>query len=127
MLPKIYRLKSRIEFTNVYKNGKFFYSSPFVVNFIPNGLTITRIGFSIGKAFSKRAVDRNRAKRVLREVIRMHLGKIQGGFDIIISQKNISPVSYDIHYVSDKILFIFRSIKITKNTNVPHIHIPTAL
>lgn len=127
MLPKIYRLTNRTDFTNVYKNGKFFYSSALVISIIPNGLTVTRIGFSVGKSFSKKATDRNRAKRIMREAVRMHIALIRDGFDVVISQKRISPESYDIRHISDRILFILRALKITKNTNVPHIHISAAL
>lgn len=114
MLPKENRLTRKTDFNNIYRNGKFFYSFPIAVNFIANGLRKTRIGFSVGKNFSKRAVDRNRAKRAMREACRKYLEVMSDGFDIVVSQKNISTKSYDVDYLASKILFVLRSVKITK-------------
>lgn len=52
-------------------------------------LTDLKIGFLVNKKVSKRAVDRNRLKRQLREIVRLQLlaGQVQPGFMIAIIAK----------------------------------------
>ena len=47
---------------------------------LPNELTLSRYGFSVGKRVGK-AVVRNRVKRLLREILRST--PVKGGWDII--------------------------------------------
>ena len=60
----------------------FFSEGNIAIKFIPNETQETRIGFSVGLRFSKLAVARNKAKRMLREIFRTYLKKIKKGMDI---------------------------------------------
>ena len=73
MLPRQYRLKKRSAFNATYKTGKCIHAK---------GLTIfcgkekkdqspTKIGIVVSKKIHKRAVKRNRIKRLLRESLRL--------------------------------------------------------
>ncbi len=49
-----------------------------------------RLGVVTSKKVSNRAVDRNRARRCLREIFRQHRGELSGPFDIvIIARRNL--------------------------------------
>jgi len=87
MLPKENRLILGKDFDLVYKNGCFFSFGNVSLKISKNNLKKTRIGFSIGVKFSPRAVDRNRAKRCLREIIRKSLIEMKTGFDVVIMLK----------------------------------------
>lgn len=63
------RLRRQGDFTNLFKNGKRIKLPGLTVIYIANGLKRHRIGIGIGRKFGK-AVQRNRAKRVLREFYR---------------------------------------------------------
>lgn len=68
------------QYALVYNEGKSWANSLIVMKALPNGLTLTRYGFSVGKRVGK-AVTRNRAKRLLREILR--LAPLKLGWDII--------------------------------------------
>ena len=82
MLPRQFRLKKRTAFKATYRTG---------ISFHKNGITVfcgkvkkedfpTRIGFVVSKKIHKRAVKRNRIKRLMRESVRLYIKK-QENFD----------------------------------------------
>ena len=84
MLALRNRLKRQRDFENVFKTGKGFQEGPLYLKVQKNNFQASRFGFIVSKKFSKKAVERNRAKRVLREVIKKNLSQIKAGLDIII-------------------------------------------
>lgn len=77
---------------SVYNSDRSWASSLVIVKAVPNGLNVTRIGFSVGKRIGK-AVVRNRARRLLREVVRTL--NIKSGWDIVfIVRKSAADANY---------------------------------
>jgi len=68
------------QYALVYSEGKSWVNSLLVMKTLPNGLGLSRCGFSISKRVGK-AVVRNKVKRVLREILR--LTPLEPGWDII--------------------------------------------
>ena len=60
---------------------------------MPNGLTISRFGLSVGKRVSKKAVIRNRLKRRLREILRK--APINPGWDVVFI---VQPAAVSVDY-----------------------------
>ena len=87
MLPKKNRLTRRSDFASVYAKGSYFTHGPVSIKFLRNGLSNTRIGFSVGKNYSAKATERNRMRRILRAACLSHLEKIVPGYDIVIMAK----------------------------------------
>lgn len=87
MLPYKNRLIKRGDFEKVYKYGKFFYFRNIALKIGKNDLDEARVGFSVGLKFSKKAIERNRMKRQLREVFHKMLGEIKKGMDIVVIVK----------------------------------------
>lgn len=76
MLPRVSRLKRSRDFQAVYKR-RASWASPSLVLYVrfrtPREPQTPRLGFVISKKISKRAHDRNRLKRRLREISRLRL------------------------------------------------------
>ena len=73
----------RSEYDLVYREARRKSSRQFTLFVRPNGLPISRFGWSIKKALGN-AVKRNRIRRRLREIVRMHRGEMGAGWDVVI-------------------------------------------
>jgi ribonuclease P protein component len=82
-LPGECRLAHKAEFDAVYREGRRRSSREFAIFVRANGLPVSRFGWSIKKALGT-AVRRNRIRRRLREIVRLHRREIAGGWDVVI-------------------------------------------
>lgn len=85
--PRECRLVRRSEYDAVYREGRRRSSREFTVFLRANGLEISRFGWSIKKALGG-AVRRNRVRRRLREIVRLHRQEIAPGWDIVIHPRS---------------------------------------
>jgi len=74
------RLRKETEFNAVYRKGKSWANGLVVLKALPNGLEAVRCGFAVGKRLGN-AVARNRARRRLREAVRLTPKK--AGWDMV--------------------------------------------
>src|SRR5205809_4540518 len=67
------KLKSRKQIEELFLNGKNFSVFPLRVTyqFVPSDETVIQVGVTAGKKHFKKAVDRNRIKRLIREAYRL--------------------------------------------------------
>ncbi|HEY1424326.1 MAG TPA: ribonuclease P protein component [Candidatus Acidoferrum sp.] len=88
------KLARKTDFDAVYRNGKRRSSSHFTVFLKANDLPHSRFGFSIKRALGG-AVVRNRMRRRIREVIRLHRQEISAGWDFVIHPKaNVQSAAF---------------------------------
>lgn len=80
MLPKENRLPSPLIKT-VMMRGKRIATDGLQFVFIQNTLAISRFAFIVPKSVDKRAVGRNRLKRLTRESVRLALPSLASGWD----------------------------------------------
>ena len=91
MLASKYRLKKKTNFARVEIDGKLIQSTSFGMGIYDrskdfngeNNNSESHFGFIISTKISKKAVVRNRIKRVISEVIRKHLDIIKKGLDVV--------------------------------------------
>lgn len=84
MLASKYRLKKKINFARIEIDGKMFQSSSFGIGIYDrNDNDPSHFGFIISTKISKRAVDRNRIKRTISDVIRKKISIIKNGLDVV--------------------------------------------
>lgn len=101
MLKKINRGLSRKDFENSREKGRMYQSPLFGVSVVgqkPESLKVeSKIGFVVSKKISKRAVDRNRIKRLIAEAIRKSINneelRIKNYKMVVLVRKNILEAS----------------------------------
>ena len=84
MLALKNRLAKEKDFQNVFKKGKSFKQDFLVIKTAKSKLKDSRFGFVAGKNFSKKATERNKIKRRLREIIKKRFNQIKTGTDVVL-------------------------------------------
>jgi len=88
MLKKHLRLVKQKDFENVFDKGRYFSEDFLSLKVVKNNLDNFRFGFIVSNKISKKAITRNRIKRLLRESIRLLHKDIKPGFDGVFVSKN---------------------------------------
>ena len=78
------RLLHARDFERVYREGSRARGAYMTVAAAPNGLAHARLGLSVGKVVWKRAVKRNRVRRILREAFRLEQAALPAGADLVV-------------------------------------------
>lgn len=115
MLPRENRLIKRKDFEEAHRKGKFFYSGNIAMRVLENELSLSRIGFSVGIKFSKKAVERNKIKRQLRDIFHKHLAEIRSGVDIIVMIKKEEKQAIDWKKLNFNVENALRKAKLINN------------
>ncbi len=120
MLPKEYRLKKRTAFSATYKIGNSFHKGGITL-FCGRGKcekeadTPTKIGFVVSKKIHKRAVRRNRIKRLMREAVRLYIKSCEEDFDTdylsLIFVASSKLLDKDFKYINNHIKELIGMIK----------------
>jgi ribonuclease P protein component len=110
-----FRLTQSTEFKRVRRYGKSYAHPLLVLVLLPNDDEKTRVGVIAGRAIGN-AVQRNRAKRLLREALRPILTQLRPGWKIVvISRKPILAATLPEIQASLRKLLTRASVIITNN------------
>ena len=90
MLSKKERIKKKKEFEYVFRKGKNFNNAFFIVKVVENKISFSRFAFVAPLKSFKKAVDKNKIKRLMREGVKNIYPLIKKGFDIMIIAKEKS-------------------------------------
>ncbi|MBI4744332.1 MAG: ribonuclease P protein component [Actinobacteria bacterium] len=88
-MKKSERLLKNKDFINVYKQGKIVRNPSFLLFYIKNETTKNRVGFSVSKKTGK-AHERNKIKRILKDIYIKHRNEIKDGYDFIFLVRKIN-------------------------------------
>lgn len=111
MLPKNNRLLKKEDFQKTWKSGQSFYTKNLGFKILINKTLSLRLGVIVGNKISKLATVRNKIKRQIREIIRLHKEKITPGYDlVIITLPGIMEKSF--HEIEKDILFALNRLRI---------------
>jgi ribonuclease P protein component len=90
MIARDLRLRREREFDLVRTRGATQTSRYFVLKVLPNDLEHNRYGFAAGKRLGN-AVQRNRAKRLMREAVRLYHPTLAQGYDVVLIARHAFP------------------------------------
>lgn len=82
-MKRAYRLRRPDQFRRARREGRTFATPLLLLNLVAGRQRRTRCGFVVAKQIGG-AVQRNRAKRRLREVMRLALPQITPGYDLVL-------------------------------------------
>ncbi len=83
-LPPAARIKKRSDFLKIQNSAKKLQNKCFLLLIEDSKLSTARIGIVVSKRVDKRAVARNKIKRIVREVFRRLRSRLTKPFDIVV-------------------------------------------
>jgi len=92
MLKKVNRLAKAKDIQKAFARGRTFFSPIFNIKFLSHAPT-PRFTVVVSTKVFKRAHDRNRLKRIIREYLRKNLQKFKNGSYIIMAKPKVSTIS----------------------------------
>jgi ribonuclease P protein component len=110
-LKRAVRLRKSGDFQQVRQQGRSISSRLLVLAWSPNDVARLRIGFIVSKRISKRAVERNRLKRLLGEAVRVFLPALPPGVDIVLSVRAAASTA-DVHVLESDIHALLQRAKL---------------
>jgi len=95
VFPSSHRLREHREFNLVWNRGKKYHTDHFIVILLGRKIGPTRLGVTVSRKIGG-AVQRNRVKRLIREIFRRCYPTIASHMDIsIIAKKGSSNMTYE--------------------------------
>ena len=113
MFAKENRLTKDKEFDAVFKKGRSSYDKILGVKALKNDLSLNRFGILISVKVSKKAVERNKLKRQIREILKNIQINSKDFFDIVVISLP-SSLGKEFKDLENLIKFNFKKLKLIK-------------
>ena len=104
-------LKNRVHFDRVFREGRFAVQDDLVCYCLRNNGDDTRVGFSLSARVGN-AVERNRLRRWLREILRAHACNLDAGWDVVFFVRR--PVDLSFIEFKEQVLFLLANREVLK-------------
>lgn len=91
--PRSVRLTRGVEFQRVFQHGKRLHANGLNARAVANPLGMPRLGMAIAKKALRRAHERNRIRRLIRESFRQHLSALPAVDLVIMCRPDVLTMS----------------------------------
>lgn len=115
--PRAARMLAARDFDALRKNSRRIAGRHFHAEYRSNALPLARLGLAVSRRVSKRAVQRNRLKRLVRESFRRHLSELPA-VDVLVIARS-SAVAVDGAELLADLAALWRRIPALKPTQPP--------
>ena len=105
-------LKGNRSFRRMYSKGKSAATATLVLYLRRNGAGENRLGLTVGTKVGK-AVRRNRIRRRLREIYRLHEHELKQGYDVVIVARH-KAAETDYHRLERDLLRAFEKLSLCR-------------
>lgn len=113
-MKRRYRVQENERFQEIRRRGRSHSEHRLVLCALPNDLPYSRFGFSVSRRIGN-AVVRNRIKRRIREAVRLRMGQIQVGWDLVFIARN--PIrDADFHQIDAACARLLRRASLLEET-----------
>ncbi len=120
MLPKRHRLRHSADLRRLRQEGRTWRHPLAILIVQANDKDLSRFAFMASRRVGK-AVARNKAKRLLRESIRRHIGEIEIGWDCLIIARSKTPEA-QFNQVETAVLGLLDRANLLTNSGLEHPH-----
>lgn len=113
MISRGFRMRKATDFSKTYKFGKSYNESSFYIKSLKSNYPSSSFAVVVPKKVSSKAVERNKFRRQIYEIIRNNIANINSGYTIIITvKKDIYLIKYQ--ELEKNILKGFKVLGLTK-------------
>lgn len=113
MLARQHRLVKQKDFERIFKQGKSYYTKLLGAKTLGSQLEFNRFGIVISTKVSKKATERNKLKRQIRQALRELDKNLKSGFDLVIMALP-GFLNQEYKTVRDELGKIFKGLKLFK-------------
>jgi len=111
MIAKKFRLHKKKDFDRILKSPYKFYSNNFVLRFTKNKEELSHFAVIVSTKISKKAVERNKLRRRIYEIIRLNISKIKSGYNLMIFVKK-GVLNQEYQEIEQELFYIFKKAKL---------------
>ncbi len=111
MLARSLRLTEKSDVDRVFRRGRSVAGLQFAFKYLPNSTNSTRVAVLVGTKLAKKAVHRNRIKRRLREIMRLHWAKVPQGIDLLIIARDLKLRDTDYAALTEQVITLLTKLK----------------
>lgn len=86
-MTRVFQSLKKEQANQVFRAGKSYSAKSIYIKVLKRENLNTQVAFSVGKGSFRKAVERNRAKRLLREAVQALAEKLNPGFDVVVIYK----------------------------------------
>lgn len=117
-MKRVYRLRRPDQFRRARREGRSFVAPLLTLNAVPGRRRRLRCGFVVSKQIGT-AVQRNRAKRRVREAVRLALPQITPGYDLVFVVRSPAILTASFQTISKMVEQLLRRAQIWLDDSRP--------